>query len=281
MSDIVKFANAMMKEYPTPVRTFGLRTNQMKSQAWLFRRLIANIMVSRSSEENVLVAVEELFEQYPNAEALADASLADIRAVMDRNGVRFSTPKNKYIKNAAKVIHTKYNGCVPEDRAALEALDGVGEHVASVVIALGFGMPAFAVDLHVRRIAKRVGAGLIGEKDNDKVLAKKLMSVVPKSKWGALSRAFVDFGKDVCASNPNCGSCKFREHCDTGSRTVTAPVKAENGVAKLGDGVFKVVAGSSSTPYTVTLHGGKASCNCKGYRFRRTCSHIIQVVNGR
>ena len=47
---------------------------------------------------------------------------------------------------------------------------------------------------------------------------------------------------------------------------------------KTGDGVYEIVAGSSEIAYNVTIKNGAASCNCKGYRFRRTCSHVKEVM---
>jgi len=270
---IDQFASTMMNSYPLPVRTFGLAADMIGTQEWLFRRLITNIMVSRSLEENAIAAAEEIFSIWPTCYDLAEASPDEIAAIMNKNKVRFSNPKNKYVINAAQIISTVHNGEVPQDRKALEAIDGVGDHVASVVLALGFNVPAFAVDLHVRRIAKRVG--LVDEKDSDRLLAKKLMAMVPQSQWGAFSRAFVDLGKDSCGAVANCSQCKM--DCSARVETKSIP-ETKARLEKIGDGVYEVVAGSSNLTYKVTVKGDKVSCNCKGYRFRRTCSHVTEVT---
>ena len=90
------------------------------------------------------------------------------------------------------------------------------------------------------------------------------------------SRAFVEFGKETCAHTPDCANCFIKDECNFGSGVKAAPAKAST--KALTDGTFAVVAGSSDREYTVTVKGSKISCNCKGYRFKRTCSHVKTIA---
>jgi endonuclease-3 len=107
------------------------------------------------------------------------------------------------------MLQEKFDGVVPENRKDLESLSGVGEHAASVILARAFGHTSeFAVDLHVRRIAKRMG--LVGAKATDREIIKwGEQSVNPAH----LSRSFVEFGQKICRYHPSCKKCTFQATC--------------------------------------------------------------------
>ncbi len=263
----------------TQNRQFGLPKSKIGSNEWKFRRLITNVLVGGSNEDNVLVAVELIFAKYSNANGIATATVPALVKIMNANHVRFSTNKAKNIIKIANTIFLDHKGTVPSDRAILEAMPGVGRHVASTVRSLAFGMSAMSVDLHVRRIAKRIG--LVDDKASDLKIENVLSKDVDSDLLSAYSRAFVEFGKATCSHTPQCGDCPIKSQCATGSGVVTTPVKitvrAKTAV-DVKEGRYAVVAGSSDKEYYVTVKASGISCNCKGYRFRRTCSHITEIA---
>lgn len=93
---------------------------------------------------------------------------------------------------------------------ALKALPGVGHHAASVMMALAFeDYNHFAVDLHVRRIIRRLE--LTDFEGPDHYIEELFLKEAKEP--GLLSRAFVDFGKDICGLHPLCSMCPFEESC--------------------------------------------------------------------
>lgn len=272
-------AKKFATKYTLPVRTFGLTKSHIGKSNWIFRRLITNVLVGGSNEDNAINAAEEIFANYSDCYGLAQANNFHIGKILNENQIRFSKRKANNVISVANII-SHSEGEVPSDRNSLEALPGVGRHTASIVQALAFDIPAFGVDLHVRRIAKRLG--LVSEKANDLSIENILMEGVAKKDLAAYSRAFVDFGKEVCAKDPDCANCFLRTKCPTslGTVVVTAKksaIKITSG-AKVADGRYGVVAGSSEKEYFVTVSGAKISCNCKGYRFKKTCSHVKEIA---
>jgi len=267
-------AKTLTARYTLPNRTFGLGTSKATSNECRFRRLVTNIIVGGSLEENALAAQGDIFEKYNDCEAIADARLGILTAILQANGIRFAKRKAEYLIQTAINIMHQHKGQVPDTRAALERFRGVGRHVASIVLALGFGQNHFAVDLHVKRVAYRLG--LVGKKDSERVIEKKLTEGVAPEDWAKYSRAFVDFGKEFCTKTPNCNKCFLKKKCEKVQEPI-ATAKSSAQAVKIGDGVYKIVAGSSAIPYNVTVKQGAVSCNCKGYRFRRTCSHLAEI----
>lgn len=266
-------------KYSLPVRYFGLSKEQIGSENWKFRRLITNVLVAASSEDNTLAAAEEIFEIYPTAKKLITADRDVLVKILNKNHIRFSVKKAINITKVASIIVNCEGGKVPFERGSLEHMPGVGRHTASIVQALAFGMPAFGVDLHVRRIAKRLG--LVTEKASDLSIEKTLSVGVPSQDLGAYSRAFVDFGKETCGATPDCGNCFIKAKCATGSGVAVKAPKTNRVLEykELKTGKYPVVAGSSEREYIVTVStAGSPSCNCKGYRFKRTCSHVKEIA---
>jgi endonuclease-3 len=240
--------NKLTKKYKkqftaTRNRTFGLPKARINTNEWIFRRLITNVMVGGSNEDNVIAAATEIFKQYPTMKDLAIATKSPLVAIMNSHNVRFSGRKADYIVDIAIILIEQEGGIVPWESHVLEALPGVGHHVAQTVRALAFDMPSFSVDLHVRRIAKRIG--LATEKASDSKVEKALREgirdcdILPE-----YSRAFVEFGKETCAHTPDCANCFIKDECNTGSGVKADPVEAKVAKRKAKTGKYEVVAGS-------------------------------------
>lgn len=261
----------------TKNRTFGLSKKDIGTENWKFRRLITNVMVSGSNEDNVITAAIEIFKQFPTMKDLGLATEAPLVKIMNANHVRFSKTKARNITAIAYHLNSIKSGVVPWESHVLEAMPGVGHHVAQTVRALAFDIPSFSVDLHVRRIAKRIG--LATEKASDLKVEKACREGIRDCDiLPAYSRSFVEFGKETCGATPDCGNCFIKKDCATGSGiAVKAVKKTAHKHAAVKDGRYGVVAGSSEIEYFVTVNGSKVSCNCKGYRFKRTCSHVKTI----
>ena len=124
------------------------------------------------------------------------------------------TKKADYIIKIAQSLITNYNGVVPNDRAYLESLPGVGRKTANVVLSNLFNVPTIAVDTHVERVSKRLK--IARSKDSVLGVEKKLMKMIPENLWSRSHHQLVLFGRYICkARSPLCEECKFYDDCSS------------------------------------------------------------------
>lgn len=108
------------------------------------------------------------------------------------------------ILQTAKILRDKYAGKVPRTFEELEALPGVGHKTASVMMVQAFGTPAFPVDTHIHRLAKR---WKLSDGSSVEQTEKDLKKLFPKEKWGALHLQFIYYGRTFCKAH----TCKTPE----------------------------------------------------------------------
>jgi len=241
------------------------------SEQWKFRYLTSCILVGGSLESKTLECAKAINDAYPRMEDLAVADITEVAEIIRSHGVRFHGPKSKYITNTAKILLNKFNGEVPNNRTDLESLPGVARHVASVILATVFDQNEFAVDVHVRRIAGRLGVT-----GTDREIEDQIREAVNPAQWGHFSRSFVDFGQTKCSHSPDCTGCKFASFCGSvkfDNVAIKAPVlDVENYTIEKLDGKYKFTkSGSESSCY---VNYPALKCSCNGFRFKRTCKHI-------
>ena len=112
----------------------------------------------------------------------------------------------------AQILVAKYNGEVPQTRAELEDLPGVGRKTANVILNTLFNLPVIAVDTHIFRLANRLG--IARGKDVIEV-EKGLMQVIPEEFLLDAHHWLILHGRYVCkARRPECGNCKIAAYCD-------------------------------------------------------------------
>ena len=121
------------------------------------------------------------------------------------------------VNKTCKMLIDKHNSVVPEDRAALEALPGVGRKTANVVLNTAFGWPTIAVDTHIDRVSNRTKFA-VGK--NVDLVEKKLLKVVPKEFKVDVHHWLILHGRYTCiARKPRCGSCIVEDLCEFKDKT--------------------------------------------------------------
>lgn len=175
-----------------------------------FELLIAVVLSAQTTDVSVNRVTPALFEKYPDAISLSEASEEDVMRLIHSIGLYKNKSRN--IINLAKELVKRFDGEVPSKREELESLPGVGRKTANVVLSNCFDYPAFAVDTHVSRVSKRL---MIARKDDDVLsIEKKLMKFFPRNCWSRLHHQFIFFGRYKCkAKNPECTDCPFRDSC--------------------------------------------------------------------
>lgn len=175
-----------------------------------FELLVAVVLSAQTTDVSVNRVTPQLFHYYPTPKHLKNAPLQHLEDIIKSIGLYRNKAKN--IKELAKVIDETYDGIVPGERDKLEALPGVGRKTTNVVLSNAFGIPAFAVDTHVARIAVRLGLAKKGDTVLD--IEKKLMKNFPKSEWFRLHHQMIFFGRYHClAKNPKCYQCPLYDLC--------------------------------------------------------------------
>ena len=175
-----------------------------------FELLIAVVLSAQTTDVSVNRVTPALFEKYPDALSLSEASEEDVMRLIHSIGLYKNKSRN--IINLAKELVKRFDGEVPSKREELESLPGVGRKTANVVLSNCFDYPAFAVDTHVSRVSKRL---MIARKDDDVLtIEKKMMKFFPRNCWSRLHHQFIFFGRYKCkAKNPECTDCPFRDSC--------------------------------------------------------------------
>lgn len=175
-----------------------------------FRVLISTVLSQRTRDENTERAAAKLFEVYRTPEDLARAKPEDLYDLIKESGMY--KQKAERIVKISKIIVEKYGGKVPDTLEELLKLPGVGRKTANIVLWVGYGKPALAVDTHVHRISNRLG--WVKTKTPEET-EKALKRLLPKKLWGPINGSMVEFGRNVCRPvNPKCEDCFLKEHCE-------------------------------------------------------------------
>lgn len=180
-----------------------------------FQLLVAVILSAQATDKSVNVATRALFQDAPTPEkiaALGEEKLADFIKT-----IGLYKTKAKNVLATARLLLEKHGGEVPHDRAALEALPGVGRKTANVVLNIVFGEPTIAVDTHIFRLGNRTG--LAPGKDVDEV-ERKLLKAVPADYRLHAHHWLILHGRYVCkARKPECWRCVIRDLCGFKEKT--------------------------------------------------------------
>ena len=179
--------------------------------------LVSTVLSAQTTDENVNRVTPALFRRWPTPGDLAVASLEEVESVIFSTG--FYRQKARSIIELSRDLMERYGGEVPAELEELVTLRGVGRKTASVVLVEAFGVPAIAVDTHVRRVTGRIG--LTVQTDPVKI-ERDLKALYPTKAWGGISMRFIQFGRDICdARSPRCGECEmmFDGLCDWPDRS--------------------------------------------------------------
>lgn len=177
-----------------------------------YELLFSTRLSAQCTDARVNLVTKELYARYPTLQALAEADLEELCAIVKPCGL-FRTKAND-IKNSANLLLERFGGRVPDTMEELLTLPGVGRKTANLILSDIYGKPAIVADTHCIRISNRLG--LVPPacgKDPYKV-ELALKQVVEPAEQASLCHRFVHFGRDICtARSPRCGECPLRELC--------------------------------------------------------------------
>lgn len=155
--------------------------------------LIAVLLSAQCTDKRVNLVTPSLFAKAATPEEMVQLSVDEIKAQILPCGL--SNTKARAIKNLSQQLLDLHGGEVPKSFEELEALPGVGHKTASVVMAQAFGVPAFPVDTHIHRCAKRWG---LSSGTSVQETERDLKRLFPKSSWNKLHLQIIYFARTYC-----------------------------------------------------------------------------------
>lgn len=180
-----------------------------------YQLLVAVILSAQATDKSVNAATRNLFRDAPTPEAMVALGEQGVAEYIKTIGL-FNT-KAKNVVAMSRMLLEQHHGQVPHERAALEALPGVGRKTANVVLNIVFGEPTLAVDTHIFRVANRTG--LAPGKDV-RAVEDALLKRVPAQYRLHAHHWLILHGRYVCkARNPHCPACPIRDLCEFPDKT--------------------------------------------------------------
>jgi endonuclease-3 len=180
--------------------------------------LVATVLSAQCTDAAVNRVTPALFARFPTARAFAEARPAELEEIIRSIGLFRNKARN--LVALAGLILERHGGRVPGERDALEALPGVGRKTASVVLAQGFGVPAFAVDTHVGRVCRRLGFSASPE---PRAVEEAVTRLLEPGLWLRAHLLLIRHGRRTClARGPRCPQCPVRALCPWPDKTTGA-----------------------------------------------------------
>ncbi len=187
-----------------------------------FELLVATVLSAQSTDVRVNAVTPKLFDEFPDAEALAVASPERVESIIRPVGMYRN--KAMALVGLSRMIVDEYAGAVPDTLEQLVALPGVGRKTANVVLGNAFGVPGITPDTHVMRVSNRLG--WVDSRKPDAV-EQRLMELLPREQWTVMSHVLITHGRRVChARRPACGACPVVDACPSNDCGEQDPEKA-------------------------------------------------------
>ena len=174
-----------------------------------FTLLMSVLLSAQCTDLNVNNVTKDIYPKYNRPEHFVKLGRKKIEKLINRIGIFRIKAKSIYLMS--KQLLDKHAGKVPKTFEELENLPGVGHKTASVVMSQGFGIPAFAVDTHIHRLAQRWG---LTNGKNVVQTEKDLKRVFPKKIWSKLHLQIIYYGREFCKARECYGlTCKICTTC--------------------------------------------------------------------
>jgi endonuclease III len=177
-----------------------------------FQLLVMTMLSARTKDSTVIPIVKEMFKKYPSPSDFVSMDVLQLEKMIYKIG--FYRVKAKNLKLLSKMLIENFNGKVPETLEELTSLPGVGRKTANCILNYALGKPAVAVDVHVFRIANRLGWIKTKNAEESEFALQK---VVPHDEWINVNKLLVGHGQSICSPiNPKCNLCNVKKLCKFG-----------------------------------------------------------------
>jgi endonuclease-3 len=175
-----------------------------------YQLLVAVILSAQCTDKRVNMTTPAIFDKYPDAFALANASYDEIFDLI--KSISYPGNKSRHLLGMAKMLVEKFNGKVPMTVDELILLPGVGRKTANVITSVIDQQPNLAVDTHVFRVSARIG--LSHNAKTPLATEKQLLKYIPSGLVHKFHHWIILHGRYVCvARTPKCGECGLKPVC--------------------------------------------------------------------
>lgn len=180
-----------------------------------FELLVAVILSAQATDLSVNKATKVLFADANTPETMVELGESGLKKYIKSIGL-YSTKAKNIIKTCRLLIN-KFNSSVPDDRATLESLPGVGRKTANVILNTCFGQPTIAVDTHIFRVSNRTG---LAHGKTPLEVEKQLLKVIPDEFKQNAHHWLILHGRYICtARKPKCPTCPIKNYCEYKDKT--------------------------------------------------------------
>lgn len=174
-----------------------------------FQMLVAVVLSQRATDAMTIPVAKKLFEKASTPQDIVDLPMQHLEQIIRPIG--FFHAKALALKKLSTMIIKRFDGKVPSTEQELLSLPQVGRKTANIMLTMFFHTPKIAVDVHVHRIANRLG--WIKTKTPEKTEAA-LTKLIPKKYIPIVNQVFVQHGQKICRPiNPKCSICPVRQYC--------------------------------------------------------------------
>ena len=175
-----------------------------------YQLLVAVILSAQCTDKRVNMTTPAIFERYPTAESLSEASFEDLFPLI--RSISYPNNKTKHLIGMGKMVMADFNGEIPMTVESLVKLPGVGRKTANVITSVIDQQPNMAVDTHVFRVSARLG--LTRNAKNPLQAEKQLIKHIPKEMVHKAHHWLILHGRYTCtARKPDCEKCGLKEIC--------------------------------------------------------------------
>ena len=182
-----------------------------------FQLLVAVTLSAQSTDVGVNKATRALFKKVRTPQAMLTLGEAGLKEHIKTIGLYNNKARN--VIAACRMLVEQHDGKVPDQRATLEALPGVGRKTANVILNTAFGQPTIAVDTHIFRVSNRTD---IAPGKNVVEVENRLLKFVPDEFKQDAHHWLILHGRYTCiARTPRCGSCIIEDLCEYRHKTET------------------------------------------------------------
>ena len=207
--EISKILNQIYPKTPIPLKHINK-----------FTLLISVLLSAQTTDVNVNNVTRNIYPKFNKPQHFVKLGRKKIEKLIKSIGIFRVKAKSVYL--LSKQLIKKHTGKVPKTFEELEKLPGVGHKTASVVMAQGFGVPAFPVDTHIHRLAQRWG---LTSGKNVVQTEKDLKRLFPKKSWNKLHLQIIYYGREFCTAKSCYGlTCKI---CTTCYPNRKSPIKTK------------------------------------------------------
>ncbi|MGB7816156.1 MAG: endonuclease III [Methylotenera sp.] len=184
-----------------------------------FELLIAVILSAQATDKGVNIATRKLFKVANTPQTIFDLGIEGLESYIKTIGLYHAKAKN--IITCCKQLIQKHDALVPNTRADLEALPGVGRKTANVILNTAFSQPTIAVDTHLFRLGNRTR---LATGKNVLQVEQKYLKTIPKQYLQDAHHLLILHGRYTCtARNPKCGECCIVDLCEYPHKVIPKP----------------------------------------------------------